>query len=114
MIRSIIMGHRGLGLLAVGALVVLLGADEGDCTGSPTINNTVIVCASANGGGNCENEVVATGEATSGGVGVVGTYSSSDPLDARLVLPHQLDDGTVVHETTKDQHLAEILLMLEE
>ena len=56
MIRSIIMARRGSGLLAVGALVVLLGADEGDCTGSPQINNTVIVCASANGGGTCENE----------------------------------------------------------
>jgi len=56
MIRKIIMARRGLGLLAVGALVVLLGADEGDCEGAPQINNTVIVCASADGGGKCGNE----------------------------------------------------------
>lgn len=58
MIRSIIMARQGMGLLTVGALVVLLGADEGDCTGSPQINNTVIVCVSADGSGKCENEVI--------------------------------------------------------
>lgn len=58
MIRGIIMARRGVGLLAAGALVALLGADEGDCTGSPTINNTVIVCVSADGSGKCENQAV--------------------------------------------------------